>query len=166
MYISSDTNVWVDFQIVGAIKLPFLLSHKFYISDETLQDELLTPSGIDKTLVEYGLIALELTEQEFYFAYEIIVKHPQLSRYDALALSIAKTRGFVLLTGDRRLRTAASEAGVQVRGTIWVFDELLRENVLSEREYVEFMKELLKNNNSEIRLPSSEIETRIARYNL
>jgi hypothetical protein len=64
MYISSDTNVWVDFQIVGALKLPFMLSHKFHISEETLQDELLTPPGINKTLIEYGLIALELTERQ------------------------------------------------------------------------------------------------------
>lgn len=164
MYISSDTNVWVDFQVVGALKLPFLLSHKFFLSEETLQDELLTPPGIDKTLVEYGLISLELTEIEFYLSFELITKHPQLSRYDALALSIAKTRDFILLTGDKRLRTAASEEGVQVRGTIWIFDELLRENVLTDSEYVGFLKELLKYNNREIRLPASEIESRIGRY--
>ncbi|KUK72352.1 MAG: hypothetical protein XD91_1383, partial [Clostridiales bacterium 38_11] len=28
MYISSDTNIWLDFQIVGALELPFKLSHQ------------------------------------------------------------------------------------------------------------------------------------------
>jgi len=119
MYISSDTNIWIDFQTVGALELPFKLSHKFYLSEETLKDELLTPPGIDESLINYGLNTLELTEEEFYFAYSIVEKHLQLSKYDALALAIAKKRGFILLTGDMRLRKAAAEEGVEVRGTIY-----------------------------------------------
>lgn len=164
MYISSDTNIWIDFQLVCALELPFKLSHKFCLSKETLYDELLMPPGIDTDLIKYGLITLELTEQEFYFAYEIVKRHPQLSRYDALALGIAKTRGFVLLTGDKRLRTVAAEEGVQVRGTIWVFDELLREDIISTDQYVAFMEELLKFNGQGIRLPISELEARISKY--
>lgn len=118
MNISSGTNIWIDFQIVGALELPFKLSHKFHLSEETLNDELLTPPGIDKQLVGYGPIALELIEEEFYYALAIVEKHPQISRYDALALAITKLRNFVLLTGDKRLRMAAAEEGVEVRGTI------------------------------------------------
>lgn len=142
MYISSDTNIWVDFQIVGALELPFKLSHKFYLSEETLNDELLTPPGIDKRLLNYGLITLELTDVEFFYAYDIKEKHPQLSNYDALALAIAKKRGFILLTGDKRLRNAATEEGVEVRGTLWVFDELLREEIVTEKEYTGFMRKI------------------------
>ncbi len=96
MYISSDTNIWIDFQTVGALELPFKLSHKFYLSEETLKDELLTPTGIDESLINYGLKLLELTEEEFYFALNILEKHMQLSKYDALALAIAKKTWFYI----------------------------------------------------------------------
>ena len=161
MYISSDTNIWIDFQIVSALKLPFKLSHKFYLSEETLKDELLTPPGIDEHLISFGLISLELTEEEFFYVFNIVGKYPQLSRYDALALAIAKRRGFVLLTGDKRLRKAAAEEGVEVRGTLWIFDELLHEKIIDEEEYKQFMKKLKQHNGKDIRLPMSEIEKRI-----
>ncbi|HKL98948.1 MAG TPA: PIN domain-containing protein [Mobilitalea sp.] len=161
MYISSDTNIWIDFQIIGALELPFKLSHKFYMSEESLKEELLTPPGIDKRLINYGLLMLELTEEEFFYAYGVREKHPQLSSYDALALAIAKKRGFILLTGDKRLRNAAIEEGVENCGTLWVFDELLRENIVTEQEYIDFMREIKKHNGDDIRLPMSEIEIRI-----
>lgn len=160
MYISSDTNIWIDFQIVGALELPFKLSHKFYLSEETLKDEFLTP-GIDERLINYGLIVLKITIEEFFYASSIVAKHPQLSRYDAMALSIAKHRGFILLTGDLRLRKAATEDGVQVCGSLWVFDELLRENIISKSEYINYMKDLKQHNGKAVRLPMSEIEKRI-----
>lgn len=161
MHISSDTNVWIDFQIVGALELPFKLSHKFYLSEVTLKDEFLTPPGIDERLLNYGLIALKITAEEFFYASSIIAKQPQLSTYDAMALSVAKKRDFILLTGDLRLRKAATEDGVQVRGSLWVFDELLRESIVSKNEYINYMKDLKQHNGKVVRLPMSEIEKRI-----
>lgn len=163
MDISSDTNIWIDFQILDAIMLPFKLSHKFYLSEEALEDELLTPPGVDKCLVDYGLISLKITDEEFLYAITIRNKYPKLSIYDAIALAISKKRAFILLTGDKRLRKAAMEEDVEIRGTIWIFDELLRENIITEQEFIEFMKELKKQNGKNIRLPESEINKRIKR---
>lgn len=64
MYISSDTNIWVDFQIVNALELPFKLSHTFCLSEEALKSELIVPPGIDENLINLGLKPLELTEKE------------------------------------------------------------------------------------------------------
>lgn len=163
MYISSDTNIWLDFQIVGALELPFKLSHKFHLSEETINDELLTPPEIDRKLVDYGLIVLQLTEEEYYFAFDIAQKYLQISRYDALALSIAKKRNFILLTGDKRLRMVAANEGVEVHGTIWIFDELLREHLINEEAYVAYMQDLQHHNGKRIRLPADEIQMRINR---
>ena len=88
-------------------------------------------------------------------------QHPKLSVYDTFALAIAKFRGIVLLTGDGRLRKTAAEEGVTVRGTLWIFDELIRNGKISEEEYRGFMLELKKQNGSRIRLPESEIDRRM-----
>ena len=88
-------------------------------------------------------------------------QHPKLSVYDTFALAIAKFRGIVLLTGDGRLRKTAAEEGVTVRGTLWIFDELIRNGKISEEEYRGFMLELKKQNGSRIRLSEAEIDRRI-----
>lgn len=67
----------------------------------------------------------------------------------------------MLLTGDGRLRKTAAAEGVTVRGTLWIFDELLRSGKISEDEYREFMMELKRQNGNTIRLPEMEIDKRI-----
>ncbi|MGD9569114.1 MAG: PIN domain-containing protein [Sedimentibacter sp.] len=122
---------------------------------------MLTPPGIDKSLINYGLISLEITDEEFFYAINIRNRYPKLSGYDAIALAIAKVRSFILLTGDIRLRKAAADEDIGIRGTIWVFDELLRENIITEYEFDEFMKEIKRHNGKDIRLPEIEINKRI-----
>lgn len=104
---------------------------------------------------------MRITTEEFYYAEEIRARCPRLSAYDAFALAIAKFRGIVLLTGDGRLRKTAIEEGVTVRGTLWIFDELLRNGILSEEEYRKFMLALKAQNGRRIRLPEAELDRRI-----
>ena len=35
-YISSDTNVWFDFVIIGKIELPFMLPYKYIMNEGTI----------------------------------------------------------------------------------------------------------------------------------
>lgn len=135
MDIISDTNIWIDFRTIQGLELPFLLSHRFYLSTEAIKDELLVPPGIACKLVELGLIPLELNAAEYFAVPDIMASHPRLSRYDALALSIATERKYILLTGDKALRKAGEEAKIKVKGTLWIFDELKRDNCISNKEY-------------------------------
>ena len=64
MRFSSDTNIWIDFQTIDALALPFRLNHSFYISVDAVNDELLTPAGINEALLSLGLIPLEVSEAE------------------------------------------------------------------------------------------------------
>lgn len=45
-YISSDTNVWLDFVEIEKLNLPFQLPYVYLMNDETVEDELLSPSGL------------------------------------------------------------------------------------------------------------------------
>jgi len=49
-------------------------------------------------------------------------KKPSIA--DLFALAMAKTRGVVLLTNDKHLRTAATKENVAVRGILWLLDSL------------------------------------------
>lgn len=47
-YISSDTNIWLDFMIINRLELPFRLPYIYLMNSEAMEDELLNPPGIGK----------------------------------------------------------------------------------------------------------------------
>jgi hypothetical protein len=69
-YISSDTNVWIDFSIINRIKLPFCLPYIYVMSTDAISEELLSPRGLADQLVGCGLFGVELTTEEFNLADE------------------------------------------------------------------------------------------------
>lgn len=163
LFISSDTNIWVDFLLTDAIELPFRLPHHFCMSSYAIEDELIQPRGIAQRLMKYGLHATEITEEEYDFALSVIDSDYKLSVYDCFALAIAKMRGYILLTGDGRLRKRAQREGVEVHGTLWIFDQLKEQNLISVESYQEYMRELLHKTltNAGVRLPKDELEKRL-----
>lgn len=79
-----------------------------------------------------------------------------------MALSIAKARSWVLLTGDKRLFKAAEELDVEWHGTLWIFDQLLSIGNLTSAEYFSAMTALLKAvEDKKCWLPKDKIEERI-----
>lgn len=164
-YISSDTNVWIDFFVIGRIELPFRLPYTYVMNSEALENELLSPVGLSDELLRCGLVSVELTIEEFQLAAYFGPRYPQLSIFDRIALAIAKSRKMVLLTGDNALRKAAKREDVTVLGTIGILDQLLDGDYISENDYLNCLLELQKHNGLEVRLPKSEITLRLQRFN-
>lgn len=162
-YISSDTNVWVDFAQIHRLALPFRLGYTYCMSTDTVEDELLEPPGIREQLLSLGLAPLEIDETEFEIALQLGISYKKLSIYDRLALAIAKHRGFILLSGDGALRRAAQKEGIEVRGTLWIFDQLLETGEITLDEYHAAMIDIRDDVSGKIRLPKEEILKRIAR---
>ena len=160
-YISSDTNVWLDFETIDRLDYPFQLPYTYLMDEDAVRDELLSPQGLGDKLKSLGLQETELTEDEFYLVEEYMNRFAKLSTYDCIALSIAKRRGITLLTGDGPLRKAAHAEGVQVMGTIGVLDQLYERKIIEKEEYVGCLEELLKYNGGKVRLPEKELLARI-----
>ena len=74
-YISSDTNVWIDFLAIGELHLPFKLPYTYIMSELTVQDEILNPPELGRTLLSYGLVAVELTTDELILAGKYYAKY-------------------------------------------------------------------------------------------
>lgn len=144
MYISSDTNVWIDFYEIGHIDHPFRLNFEYFISRDTFRDEFIKSESMRMSLLSLGLQLAEATEDEFTCAITFQNRYVELSLYDAFALSIAKARGWTLLTGDMPLRKAAIKEGVEVHGTIWVYDQLKAQGKVTEDEYENVINELIE----------------------
>ncbi|MGI6113719.1 MAG: PIN domain-containing protein [Mahellales bacterium] len=164
-YISSDTNVWIDFSVIGRIELPFLLPYTYIMNSDAIDDELLSPIGLRDELLRCGLVSVDITIEEFELAEEFGPRYPRLSIYDRIALAIAKSREIVLLTGDGALREAAKFENVNVIGTIGILDQLLDGGYINTNDYKLCLLELQKHNGKEVRLPKSEISLRLQRLN-
>lgn len=159
-FISSDTNVWIDFDAINAIGLPFKLSCTFLMWEEAVDNEIRSPEGLRQKLIEYGLLPVQITADEYWLADELGDKYAGISAYDAVALAIAKSRDIVLMTGDKRLRKAAHDVGVMITGTIGVLDRLLSESLIDAGQYHTCIQTLIEINGGIVRLPENELRAR------
>jgi predicted nucleic acid-binding protein len=160
-FISSDTNIWIDFSTIQELELPFLLPNTYLISSDTLSDELIDPADLGQRLVQLGLVTVEITESEYALILEYAKKYIQLSYYDRVALAIAKVRSIPLLTGDGLMRKVAVREGVEVMGTLRILDDLFLGSYINPDRYREVLLKLKKENGKKVRLPKAEIERRI-----
>ena len=160
-YISSDTNVWIDFLTIDKINLPFLLPYVFLMNSDAIGNELVEPEGLGERLIEHGLVPTEMTTEEFFLAEELNMKYAKPSIFDCVALAIAKNRGIVLLSGDGPLRKAAEKDGVEVKGTLGILKELYDNLYIDKEEYLSCLKNLQHYNGGKVRLPSRIIEQMI-----
>lgn len=160
-YISSDTNVWLDFATIKKLEAPFKLPYTYIMNEDAITDELLSPKELRENLIGLGLQAVELSEEEFYLAEEYSAKYIKPSLYDCVALAIAKVRGITLMTGDGPLRKAAAQEGVEVIGTIGILDRLYEGKYIEKEEYVNCLKALSENNGQKVRLPEEELRKRV-----
>lgn len=158
-YISSDTNIWLDFSTIGRLELPFNKEYVYLMYKDALRKEIISPPKLVDELEKCGLLSVELSTEEYFYADALGSKYKKLSHYDRTALAIAKKRGIPLLTGDNPLRQAAESEGVEVFGTIGLLDRLFEGDHISKDEYVFCLKELLVH--EERRLPSGELKKRI-----
>ena len=80
MYISSDTNIWIDFQEVDHLDHPFRLEYQYYISKNAYTDELLKSDELREELLNKGLRLAEVTEDEYSQAMAYEKTYPSVCR--------------------------------------------------------------------------------------
>ncbi len=84
-----------------------------------------------------------------------------LSIPDCSCIFHAKTLSATLLTGDAALRRTAEQGEIPVHGILWVFDELVGNEILPRKQAYEKLSRLLEMNG---RLPVAECKNRIKKW--
>lgn len=87
-----------------------------------------------------------------------MVKYKQPSRYDCFALVLAKKEQCPLLTGDQNLRKAAEQEQVEVKGTLWVVENLVSDGIIDLASARQAYARMKANGR---RLPWEQAETRL-----
>ena len=55
LFISSDTNIWIDFFEINRLDHPFLMEHQYYLSSAAFEDELILSAELREALLQIGL---------------------------------------------------------------------------------------------------------------
>lgn len=163
-FISSDTNVWVDFRVISRIELPFRLPYTYIMYTESITSELLTPVGFREELTAAGLVGVDLTIEEFFLAESWGRIYPRLSVQDRIALAIAKERRIILLTGDMALRKAAVKEGVKIMGTLGIFRPVVSGRLYFGQRIQGVPSGIAAAQRREVRLPRAELKRRLEEF--
>ncbi|MCP4698845.1 MAG: PIN domain-containing protein [Gammaproteobacteria bacterium] len=148
----SDANILIDMEDGGLIPELFRLPYQFCIPDMLFFDELEQRHG---HLLEMGLQLGELSPDVIAGVERPAARYTRASRYDCMALALAKHGGYPLLTGDQHLRKAARKEAVQVMGTLWLVEQMVIHRIITARAAREAYAGMKKSGG---RLPWAEAE--------
>lgn len=153
-----DTNVPIDFHRGGLLEVLFRLPYDFLAPDVIIA-ELEVPAG--RALITLGLRSVSLSGEEVLEVLALADRHRRPSVNDLFALILARTRGATLLTGDRALRALAEAEGLEVHGSLWLLDALVRLKIATPWEASAGLNLMLAHGS---RLPERECRLRIRRW--
>lgn len=161
--VVNDTNVFIDLYEVGLLEEFFSLPWEVHTTDFVMLE--LQREGQHETVARYRadnrLVVPVLETKELMAIGDIFqqnMNRTNLSFTDCSVWYYAKVNNYILLTGDRKLRTVSVFDGVEVHGVIYVFDRLVEFDIISRQVAVEKLKQLYVINPC---LPKEEIEKRI-----
>lgn len=162
--VVSDANIFIDLCDSGVIEAFFEMPWKVHTTD-MVYAEVLKPEHREK-LKRHStkLVIKEYNPVEFQKLVQFQIemrKTCNLSIQDCSLLTYCMDTDYTLLTGDRTLRTKATERKVNVRGVLYIFDQMLSIGQISKEEAVSCLERLRSSNT---RLPSKEIDTRLTEW--
>lgn len=153
-----DTNILIDLHTGGLLEEFFSLPFHFLTADVLIAEL----RGINAIALEaYGLQGVELPGNRVLEVESLVQHHRVLSIADLFAFVLARMLSVTLLTGDRRLRTLATRAGLTVHGTLWVLDELVRLETIPSARAARSLRRMLS---CGTRLPKGECQRRFERW--
>lgn len=127
----SDANILIDLEEGQLVELMFHLPYQFSIPNILFYEEL---EEEHQYLLEHGLHLSELSPDTMTYAIELISRYWRPSRNDCFALALAANEKCPLLTGDKDLRNAAEKEAVMVRGTIWLVEMMVKQELITVGE--------------------------------
>lgn len=156
-----DANILFDLLSVGLLDAFFTIPWNIFTTDMVIA-EIEKPE--QKECVDGFIKEKKLSVVPFEFEDVLnIVKMKETygnnaSLADVSVWNYAKKVNGKLLTGDRKLRSIAENDDVRVFGVLYIFDEMVKNDIISCKEAVENLEELMKINR---RLPKEECEKRV-----
>lgn len=164
--VVNDTNIFIDLLEMDILGSFFALPWEVYTTDFVMLE--LLREGQRENIEKYNKdILLKIAtfdEEEMSNVLDFWQKNKSqtnVSLTDCSVWYFAKKNQYLLLTGDRKLKSASSHTGVEVHGIIYVIDQLVAESILDRQTAIIKLRHLEQSNP---RLPKDEIEKRIKQW--
>jgi predicted nucleic acid-binding protein len=155
LLLISDSNILMDAEAGGLLAELFHLPFTFAVPDILFEEELAENFA---HLVAMGLQVREMPPEMVMTAERLARLYRRIGGNDRLALALALAERVDLLTGDEWLRKAADTEGVQVRGTVWILQELVHHGRITREAALEALERMRRSGR---RLPWEEARRRI-----
>ncbi len=163
MRIVSDTSCLIDLRKASLLEEFLRLPYLFVMPDILFEDEWLCISDSEKiSLRKRGLEIRELPGASVIRAQRYFNEYNPLKLNDCFALALAEEiEDSILLTGDGPLRDVAKSNGVEVRGVLWITDELEKHDIVPLPRLYDALQ--LFHDDEFVILPRNEIMRRLQR---
>lgn len=153
----SDANIFIDIDVGNLTRPMFRLNETFATPDVLYREEL---EEHHAELPGLGLRIEQLSSTGVAEVERLSAIYEGPSTNDLFAIALAKEHQWPLLSGDRRVREAAIAEDVEIRGSLWLIEQLVRTKTIS-LERAQTGVELMRNGGR--RLPWAEIDDLLAR---
>lgn len=158
--VVSDTSIIIDLERGDLLEACFRLEHEMAVPDLLFKQELAAMNG--DNLISLGLRIEELTPAEVEAAQQVRADNPVLSFADAFAYTLARSRGWPLLTGDGALRALCEGTEHPFHEVLWVCDKIFEAEVIEAPVLAQRLEQIAAH--PRCRLPRSEVNVRLRRY--
>ena len=158
-FVVSDTNIFIDLINIDVLDIFFQLPWEIHTTDMIVSE--FTDENQKKAILGHSELVIKRYEpEELSDLVDFHTKHSQVSINDCSVWQYAKQNNYVLLSGDGYLRKLTISDGIEVRGTIFVIEQLVDHGFLTAAEGADVLDKL---KNSNTRQPLNEIQDRIRR---
>jgi len=124
LLLISDANILMDIDVGDLVAPMFSLGYQFVVPDVLYYEELVEQHA---HLLDMGLQIRTLSPKSVERVQTLSQTYVKPGRNDLFALALAEVEECPLLTGDAALRQAAETEQVEVKGTVWLISEMVRE---------------------------------------
>jgi predicted nucleic acid-binding protein len=162
--VISDSSCLIDLRKASLLEAFLKLPYEVLIPNTLFEDELLKFTAEQKQdLLRNGLKVVDVPGKGVLRARDIIMQAPQLSIHDGFAFALAEIHdGSILVTGDGRLRSLATQHGIEVHGILWIVDEIHRHALETPATLAAALR--FFDQDPTVRLPRRELLAFVRRY--
>lgn len=162
----NDANILIDLYKLDLLNEFFELDFEFITSDFVYNELRKKQEQIDglNLIIEKKLLKIQTFSFEEIMAIESLRARnsSKLSFEDCSVWYLAQVRKAILITGDKLLRKNATKEKIEVRGILFVFNELVNMQIITPKTATRKLNKLMEINN---RLPLEECNKLLAKWN-
>jgi len=142
----TDANIFIDLHSLDILESIFSLDFEFHTTQEVI-DELEDDQIEELTRISVaGHIEIHVLTPEELEELQNLDVSPGLSNTDRSIIICTQKVESMVLTGDMKLRHTLQESGIEVHGILWVFDEMISAEIITEENAANLLESLMEIN--------------------